>query len=536
MAPTTDIAALLRQRASLHPVAFDNVGGRRRKTTSMYLLGIDVGTTNTKAVIFDTDTGRICAQGSAPTLTRHPTKAESEFDADELWNTVMQCLRQALAHCEHPDQIRAIAVASMGEAGFPLDAQGNVLYPAIAWHDPRTHAQAQWWHDTFGRERLYAITGHVLQPMFGINKLLWLRDNKPDVFRKTHSWLSIEDFVLWKLSGNKVTDYSIASRTMMFDQQTLTWSDTLFDHSSIPKSMFSSVLGSGTAIGTITKAIAEDIGLSSTTIIVTGGHDHLCAALAVGMTQPGHLLDSTGTAGVVLALSDTFQARSELFTGGYASYAYVLPQTYVTLGSIHFAGGALEWLIHLLYGSGRTVLPEEIYTQALREGEQVPTGSNGVTILPYLLGTGTPYGQEAATASLLGLTPAHGRPELVRALIEGLGFWLRDNLETFARLHIAPSSPEIIAVGGTTRSTFLMQMKADITGCRIRVPLIAETAATGAALLAGIGIHAFPSVQAAVASVQHDEKLYEPEQEASKIYSDLYKQVYIPARSSIIGR
>ncbi len=502
----------------------------------MYLLGIDVGTTNTKAVVFDTDTGRICAQGNAPTLTRHPTQTESEFDADELWNTLVLCLRQTIAQCDFPERIRALAVASMGEAGFPLDVDGNVLYPAIAWHDLRTVSQARWWSDTLGRERLYRITGQVLQPMFGINKLLWLRDNKLDVFQRMHRWLSIEDFVLWKLSGCAVTDYSIASRTMMFDQRTLTWSSTLFNHINLPMDCFPSPVSSGTAIGTLAKQVAEDIGLSATTTIVTGGHDHLCAALAVGVVQPGQILDSTGTAGVVLALSKTFETSNDLLVGGYPCYSYVLPGTYVTMGSIHFAGGALEWLIKLLYGNGASLLTEEIYTQALREGAQIPIGSNGVTILPYLLGTGTPLGQDAATATLLGLTPAHGRSELVRALIEGLGFWLRDNLATFARIGIAPSQTEIIAVGGTTRSTMLMQTKADITGCCLRVPLIAEAAATGAALLAGMGIQAFSTINDAIALVEHEEKIYEPDREATKVYSDLYEQKYIPARRSVLGR
>lgn len=501
----------------------------------MYLLGIDVGTTNTKAVVFDTETGHICAQGHAATITRHPTKAESEFDAEELWLSVLHCLRQAIGQCDAPEQIRAIGVASMGEAGFPLDANGHVLYSAIAWHDPRTLEQAQWWSDTFGREPLYTITGQVLQPLFGINKLLWLRENQPDVLQRMHQWLSIEDFVLWKLSGRVVTDYSIASRTMMFDQQSLMWSDILFDHVGLSVNSFPSVVASGTAIGTIEKHLAEQIGLSPTTTIVTGGHDHLCAALAVGVVQSGQILDSTGTAGVVLALSKSFQASTELLVGGYASYAYVLPHTYVTMGSIHFAGGALEWLVNLLYGNGERTLTNETYVQALREGARVPLGSNGVTILPYLLGTGTPHGQDTATATLLGLTPAHGRSELVRALMEGLGFWLRDNLETFTKLKIAPSYPEIIAVGGVTRSTELMQIKADITGCRIKVPLIPETAATGAALLAGMGIQAFRTATEAIASVQHTEKVYEPHQDASSVYNDLYERVYAPARQSIIG-
>ncbi len=502
----------------------------------MYLLGIDVGTTNTKAVILDTDTGRIRAQGHAPTITRHPTKAESEFDGDELWSTVVQCLRQAISQCDAPERIRAIAVASMGEAGFPLDIHGNVLYPAIAWYDPRTTQQAQWWSDTFGREQLYAITGQVLQPTFGINKILWIRDNKPDVFSKMHQWLSIEDFVLWKLSGQAVTDYSIASRTMMFDQRTLTWSNTLFEHIDLSPDIFPSPVASGTAVGTLAKDVAEDIGLAPTTTIVTGGHDHLCAALAVGVVQPEHILDSTGTSGVVLALSRSFQTNSDLLTGDYPCYAYVLPHTYITMGSIHFAGGALQWLIGLIYSNGASSLSEELYTQALQEGVQVPIGSNGVTILPYLLGTGTPYGQETATASLLGLTPAHGRSELVRAMMESLGFWLRDNLETFARMNIAPTHPEIIAVGGATRTPAFMQMKADITGCRIRVPLIPESTATGAALLAGMGIQVFSSVNDAITLVQRDEKIYEPNGEATKEYSDVYEQRYIPARRSMIGR
>ena len=502
----------------------------------MYLLGIDVGTTNIKALIFDTERGQVHSLGHERTITRHPIKEWSEFDADELWHSILQCLHQAIAQCDQPDQIRAVAVASMGEAGFPLDAQGNILSSAIAWYDPRTTPQAQWWNDTFGREQLYNITGQVLHPMFGINKLLWLRDNKPDLFQRIHQWLSIEDFVLWKLSGQAVTDYSIASRTMMFDQQTLTWSETLFTHVGLAVNCFPSVVASGTAIGTIMKLLAEDLGISPSTTVVTGGHDHLCAALAVGVIQPGQVLDSTGTAGVVLALSNTSQPDNNLLVAGYPTYAYVLPHTYVTMGSLHFAGGALEWLIHLLYGQATQFpLTEEVYIQALQEGMQAPLGSRGITILPHFLGTGTPHGQDGATATFLGLTPSHGRPELVRALMEGLGFWLRDNLETFARTGIAPLHPEIIAVGGATRASALMQIKANITGCRIKVPLVAEAAATGAALLAGIGIQAFHSVNEAIASIQHQEKVYEPEQAAVAVYNNLYQHVYIPARHSVLG-
>jgi xylulokinase len=503
----------------------------------MYLVGIDVGTTNTKAVIFDAETGRVCAVGSSRTMTHHPRVEWSEFDADDLWSTVVESLRQAIAQCEHPERIRAISVASMGEAGFPLDESRQVLYPAIAWYDPRTEAQAQWWRDTVGSERVYDITGHVLHAMFGINKLLWLRDNEPTIFVRIRHWLSIEDFVLWKLSGEIATDYSIASRTMVFNQHALTWSETLLSHANIPVEWFAPAFPSGTMIGTLRREVAEETGLPQQISVVTGGHDHLCGALATGVTRPGQFLDSTGTTSVILALSNTFQpdaTADELRAAGYTTYAYVVRDTYATLGSMSFAGGALEWLVTLLYGQGASV-DDEIYAQAVREGAQIPLGSRGAIVLPYLLGAGTPYGRKSAYGTIFGLTPSHGRAELVRALMEGLAFWLRDNLEALRRLGIAPAHPEIIAIGGPTRATLLMQIKADITGCRIRVPQIEEAGAAGAALLAGMGIGAFHSSEEATAALHHDETTYTPQQEAQVVYDDIYHQAYLPACRTVLS-
>ena len=200
----------------------------------MYLVGIDVGTTNTKTVIFDIETGRICAVGSSRTITRHPLPEWSEFDAEDVWGTVLQSIQAAVQHCDRPERIRAISVASMGESAFPMDADGNVLHAAIAWYDQRTVAEARWWENIAGRERIFTITGHIPRPTFGVNKLLWLRNHLPQVFERIYHWLSIEDFVLWKLSGSFATDYSIASRTMLFDQRTLTWSKPLLEQAALP--------------------------------------------------------------------------------------------------------------------------------------------------------------------------------------------------------------------------------------------------------------------------------------------------------------
>ncbi len=501
----------------------------------MYLVGIDVGTTNTKTVIFDVETGRICAVGSSRTIARHPVPEWSDFYAEDLWGTVLQSIQAAVQHCDRPERIRGISVASMGESAFPLDADGNVLHPAIAWYDQRTVAEAQWWENIAGRERIFTITGHITRPTFGVNKLLWLRNHVPQVFERIHHWLSIEDFVLWKLSGSFATDYSIASRTMLFDQRTLTWSEPLLEQAGLPAAWFPPAFLSGTAVGTLSKEVAEQTGLPQQAIVSTGGHDHLCGALAAGVTRPGHLLESIGTASVIMAVSNAFRPSPELLAAGFNSYAYVVHNTYATLGTLNFAGGALEWIVTLLYGQGKqeTVSPEN-YAQALREAAEIPPGARGAIILPSFLGSGTPYGNSSARGAFLGLTPSHNRPELVRALMESLAFWLRDNMMVMCTLGIAPPHPEITVIGGTTQATLLLQIKAEITGCPIKVPHITEAAATGAALLAGMGANIFRSGEEAASSVRHTVQIYEPDAQAVEIYNTLYEQTYLPARRLFI--
>ncbi len=501
----------------------------------MYLVGIDVGTTNTKTIIFDVETGCICAIGNSRTITRHPKPEWSEFDAEDVWRTVLQSIQAAVQQCDRPERICAISVASMGESAFPVDADGNVLYAAIAWYDQRTASEAQWWENTAGRERIYTITGHIPRPTYGVNKLLWLRNHLPHVFERMHHWLSIEDFVLWKLSGSFATDYSIASRTMLFDQRTLSWSETLIEQAELSVAWFPPAFPSGTVIGSVSKEVAERTGLPLQAIVTTGGHDHLCGALAAGITHPAQLLESMGTASVLLAVSTAFHPSPELLAAGYTSYANVVPHTYVTLGTLDFAGGALEWIVSLLYGQGQKLtLSPEIYAQALQEAAEIPPGAYGAITMPSFLGSGTPYGENSARGAMLGLTPSHGRPELVRAMMEGLAFWLRDNIAMFYSLGIAPLKPEITMIGGATQAAPLLQIKADITGCPIKVPQITEAAATGAALLAGIGAHIFHSFEEAASSVMHTAPVYEPDTQAIDKYNTIYELTYLPSRRLFI--
>jgi xylulokinase len=483
------------------------------------LLGIDVGTGSIKAVAYDPAAGRVIAVARQPTLTHHPRPDWSEFHAQELWAGTTAAIREVVDAVGGSRTIEAVSIASMGEAGVPLDARGEPLAPMIAWYDLRTESQAAWWRQQVDPFTLYGITGQIIEAKYSVNKLLWLRQHQAEVFARTHRWLCVEDLILWKLSGELVTDYSLASRTMLFDQRKLDWSDALLEVAGLPRSLFPTALPSGTRVGRVTVEAARATGLGEHTQVVTGGHDHLVGAFAAGTTRPGAVLDSTGTAAVVLLIDDGFHPRPPLFAAGFESYAFVVPGTYVVIGYINAAGGAVDWLVRLLW-------PDGALEDALRAAAAAPLGSAGATWLPHLIGSGTPQADEASRAALVGVRPEHDRGHLLRALLEGLAFWLRENLEVAEASLGTLAGGEVLAIGGATHSGFWNQLKADVTGRPFRVPRIEESVALGAALLAGLGAGTFADAEAAVGSLRVESDCFQPDAAASAAYRRRYETVY----------
>jgi len=487
---------------------------------SPLLLGIDVGTTNTKVVVYDPERGQVVAVAGRPTQTHHPRPEWSEFLADELWEGAAAAVREVVDAVGGPAAIQAVSVASMGEAGVPLDAQQRPLAPLIAWYDLRTEPQAAWWRATFDPFALYSITGQIVEPKYSVNKLLWLREHRPEVFTATRRWLCVEDFILWKLSGEQAIDYSLASRTMLFDQRRLDWSDALLAHAGLRRDLFPPALPSGTRIGRVTAEAAQATGLGTHTVVATGGHDHLVGAFAAGAIRPGGILDSTGTACTLLTVADRFEPQRPLFEAGFETYAHVVAGTYIVLcGYIDAAGGAVEWLARQLFG-------EHGYEAAFRAAEAAPLGAAGALWLPHLLGSGTPHNDPSSRAALVGVRPEHGRGHLFRALLEGLAYWMQQNLDLAGERLGLPADGELLAIGGATRSPFWMQLKADVSGRPVHVPRIEEAVALGAALLAGLGSGLFPSAEAAAASLRADSARYRPDSRATAAYRRRYELVY----------
>ena len=483
-----------------------------------YLIGLDVGSTNLKAILVDAERGAESVF-SCPTRTHYPRPGWAEYDANEIWADLAGLLRQAVRTVPDPSAIRGIAVASMGEAGLLADRHGQPLTPIIAWFDGRTEAQSRWWEENVGPEEVHAITGHPIHPSFGINKLIWLREHAPGAFSEAAHWFSVEDFVLYRLSGEAATDYSAASRTMAFDIRAHHWSGKLLDRAQIPLRLMSPAFPGGTAIGRVTEQAAEETGLAPGVPVSTGGHDQICASFAVGAFEPGCLLDSTGTSeSQVLTVAEALPSP-ELMRANLEQECHVVAGRYAVLAHFPVAGFALEWLNRLLE-HGQT-MPD----YGLAEAAGVAPGAEGLFFLPHLRGSGSPSFDPLCRGAFIGLSPAHGRGHLLRAAVEGVCYEIRANILTLERI-AGCDLQKIYAAGKVTRSDLWLRIKADVTGKSLHVPRLAETAGLGAALLAGLGAGLFATPQDAVESLHADWTVVEPQPEQAAFYQAQYSAVY----------
>lgn len=262
-----------------------------------YLLGIDLGSTSLKAVIYNQQ-GIVIAEANTPTQTFHPNPEQAEWTVwqpEQIWGGTADAIKQVISKIDDPLSIKAVAVTGMGMDGVPMDEAGHCLYPFISWHDPRTQPQHDWWKANIGIEKTFSIGGNVLWRFNTALRLLWMMEHEPDILAGTYKWVLIEDFINYRLCGKFATDYTMAACTLLFDQKTLNWSDEILSLSGIDGRLMCDPFSSGTVLGEVTAQAAAQTGLSQGTPIVLGGHDYLCAALPVGGFLDGVVLDITGT-------------------------------------------------------------------------------------------------------------------------------------------------------------------------------------------------------------------------------------------------
>jgi xylulokinase len=496
-----------------------------------YLVGIDLGSTSLKAVVFDRQ-GHVMASGSRPTERYHPDPQHPDWTVwqpEQIWGGTAEALREALAQIDEPQNIRGVAVTGMGMDGVPVDAGGRWLYPFISWHCPRTQPQFDWWAQNVGIEKTFSIGGNVLWRFSTALRLLWMAEHEPQILERADKWLLIEDFLNFMLCGARATDYSMASCTLLFDQRKLSWSDEVLALSGIDRRLLCDASPSGTLLGKVTAAASEVTGLPAGTPVVLGGHDYLCGALPAGAIRPGVILDVSGTWEIVLAATQEPVLTPEAQRMGVTVEAHVARDLFAMWGGA-VSSDMLEWY-RKEYGFEARSRAEQSggvdWDFLMQDAAAAPAGARGVMFLPHMSGSGCPVVDARSLGAFVGMSSFAGKADMLRAVIEGLDYQFLDIVQTMQGSGVA--FEKLVVVGGAIRNKFWMQNKADMTGRVIEVPEVEDASPLGAAMLAGIGVGLYENEQDAFEQVCRPGGIFEPDPRASARYAELfpiYKQLY----------
>lgn len=446
----------------------------------MSYMGLDIGTTGCKALVFDSRGNEVAsAYREYKTLT--PREGWAELDSEHVCRCGMDVIREAATACSK-DRIRGLGISSQGEAFTPIDAKGNMLCNAMVSFDTRTHDLCETWSVKFGRERLYRITGHTVHTMFSLFKLLWLREHHPDIWKKTHQFLCFEDLMHSRLGLDPAMAWSLAGRTMLFNVIKHKWDPEILTSAGVKPSQLARPLPSGSRVGIIPSAVAKVVGLPDDVFVVTGGHDQICGALGSGVTTDGMGMYATGT---VECITPAFHApvfSAELYESNLCTYDYSIEGMYATVAFCLTGGNILKWF--------RDEWSEKEVAEAARTGanayerilDTMEDKPSGLLVLPYFTPSGTPHFDTETKGAILGLRLTTRKRDVLRALLEGVAFEMRMNLDILKRagIHIR----ELRAIGGGARSRRWTQLKADVLNTPITTVKLTEAGCFGAAMLA----------------------------------------------------
>jgi sugar (pentulose or hexulose) kinase len=506
-----------------------------------YVMGIDLGSTSLKAIIFDLE-GRTIAAASRPTELSHldpdhPTWAF--WEPQKIWSGTAEAIREAVEKCDRPERIKGVAVTGFGMDGVPMDENGQWLYPFISWHCPRTEPQSRLFSEKVGAGHIFSVSGKQVLSIDTIYRLMWMNEHYPEIPEKTDKWLLIEDFINFMLCGRKATDFSMASCTSVLDQRNGTWSGELIKQAGVDIRLFPEVLPSGTFLGEVHEQAARATGLPQGTPVILGGHDYLCSALAVGAFKPDVVMDITGTWEIIVQSSEKPNLSPEVFNAGLTVDSHVARNTFATIGSA-ISADMLEWFRrHYAHEEKAAAQATGIsdWELLMQRVEAVSPGANGVYFLPHFGGAGSPINDNRSLGAFIGLSNTAEKGHMLRAMIEGLNYQSREILDSLeSALKVSPG--KIVAVGGVVRNSFWMQNKADITGKVIEIAGEEESTALGAAILAGIGTGLYRDENDAYEKTFRQGKTYYPDSSVGEKYSryyEIYKQIY-PALKGVNGR
>ncbi len=485
-----------------------------------YILAHDLGTTGNKASLYDCD-GQVLASSFYGYGLELPRVNWVEQNPEDWWKAVCVSTQQLLSTARvQPRDVACVAFSGQMMGCVVLDRQARPLRNALIWADMRATAEAQAIIDGVGMERAYRITGHRASSSYSGAKILWVRNNEPDIFRQAYKFVHAKDFIVARLTGNFVTDYSDASGMNLYDLSNGDWSDEILDAVGLDRDMLPELHASIDVVGEVTGGIAGEVGLVPGTPVVVGGGDGCCAATGAGVVREGSAYNYIGSSSwIAIATKDPiFDPTMRTF-----NWAHLVPGMISPCGTMQAAGGSFQWLrdnLCLPEKDAAATLGVSPYELMNLQVEASPPGANGLLFLPYLLGERSPRWNPKARGGFVGLTMKHTRADMLRAGLEGITLNLRVILEAFQEQGAQVEAMRVI--GGGARGRVWRQIMADIYGVPVvRPALLEEATSMGAAIAGGIGVGIFPGFEIA-------EKLAaivdatQPRPELKPLYDRLY--------------
>jgi xylulokinase len=445
-----------------------------------YYLGVDIGTSGCKAVIFNENGGQASmAYREYDLISKYPGWAE--LDTDEVMEKCFEVIRESASHLE-PGSVAGLGISSQGEAFTLIDKEGRALCNALVSSDIRANETIGPWTKEFGEERLYKITGHTPHPMFSLFKLLWIKENNPEIWSKAHKILCFEDLLQYRLGiRNPAMGWPLAGRTMLFDVVNHSWHKEILEKTGIRKEQLSIPLRSGSVAGYVNPGIARELNLADNTFVVTGGHDQPCSALGAGAIEPGIAVYASGTVECVTPAFNKPVFTDALRNNNLCTYDHTAPGMYATVAFSLTGGNILKWFRDE-FGRAEVELAKKTnddpYDLLLK---QMPEGPSRLLVLPYFTPSGTPYFDISVKGAVFGLDLSTTRGEILKALLEGVAFEIKLNLDILRQSGYEVK--ELRAIGGGARSLLHVQLKSDVIGMPITVLDVTEAGCMGVAML-----------------------------------------------------
>lgn len=494
-----------------------------KTNTLSYLIGIDVGTTSIKGMLVN-HSGDILSFNKQEYSLETAEGGICELDAEIYWKVTCEIIRHLVGYSNiDPDKITGIAFSSQGETLIPVDKEGMPLRKAIVWLDNRSDKEAEEIKDHFGEQQVMDITGQPeILPSWPATRILWIRKNEPSLFKKATKYLMVEDFLMFRMTGKYCTEYSVSPSTLYLDIEKKRWWSEMINFLNINEDQLPTLMPSGEIVGSLTPKAVKETGLSENTLCVTGAYDHAAGAIGSGNIYDGN---ATLTIGASMAMCNTISQPLFDRSMNLPCQCHAVDGLYFLHAYGPTAGMVLKWFKDE-FGQEEIMEAQksnaDVYDLLMREAEKIPAGSDGLLMLPHLMGTGSPEFNSKAKGVFAGITLGMQKGHFVRAIIESISLMIRHNLEVMKANVV--DVKVIHVLGGASKSELWNQVLADVTGLPVITSKNAENAVMGACILAAVGTGIFDDLESAYRTFTEIGRQYTPQPSNHALYTVMYKK------------